>query len=307
MPQAESALEPRRHAFRIKPSFAHSARDAPAGDVRDLRRFFERHRRVAVITGAGCSTGSGIPAYRDGDGHWRRRQPIFHQDFISHAHVRRRYWARSFFGWPAVGAARPNAAHLGLARLEQVGRVATVVTQNVDGLHGVAGQQSLVELHGGLQRVNCLQCGRVSSRERLQARLLEFNPDWAPEISGINPDGDAELDEQAYPDFRVADCESCGGVLQPDVVFFGGCVPRVRAGHARETVLSSDALLVVGSSLAVWSSLRLVREASASGLPVVAINDGRTRADELLQFKIPGQCETHLSRLADDLASTGPQ
>lgn len=283
---------------RIRTSLAESPVKAPTAGFEALAAFFDRHRRVAVITGAGCSTASGIPAYRDEGGKWQQRQPIFHQEFIASPVVQRRYWARSFYGWPRVGQARPNAAHSALVELEQAGSLNGLVTQNVDGLHQQAGSRKIIELHGGLARVLCLDCQELSPRADLQQRLADLNPDWHPEVLGFRADGDAELDEQAYPGFQIADCLACGGVLKPDVVFFGGRVPTGQVEQARDIVLSADALLVVGSSLAVWSSLRLVREAASQGLPVAAINDGRTRADDLLDFKIPGRCATHLSRLA---------
>lgn len=286
---------------RIRTSFSESPVAVSTGDQDDLLAFFDRHTRIAVISGAGCSTASGIPAYRDEGGQWQQRKPIFHQEFLRSPVVRRRYWARSYYGWPRVGTARPNAAHRALADLEQSGAVSGVVTQNVDGLHQQAGSRKLTELHGGLARVICLACQQILPRAELQEQLSALNPGWSPELLRFNADGDAELDEQAYPGFRIVDCPHCQGVLKPDVVFFGGSVPADQVQKARDTVLSADAVLVVGSSLAVWSSLRLVRGAAANHLPVAAINDGRTRADALLQFKLPGQCELHLSKLAKRL------
>jgi NAD-dependent SIR2 family protein deacetylase len=280
--------------------------DAPAGTVDDLARFVGAHRRIVVLTGAGCSTASGIPAYRDRTGRWRRRQPIFYQDFMRDAVVRRRYWARSFFGWAVMEEARPGRTHDALSRLARSGRLHGLVTQNVDGLHQRAGHVDVIELHGGLQQVVCLDCGAGTPRTSLQERLVALNPDWRPEVLGINPDGDAELDERAYPGFRVADCADCGGTLKPDVVFFGESVPRHRLEAADRLVAGADAMLVVGTSLVVWSGYRLARRAAELGLPIAAINDGLTRADALLRFKLSGDCGAALARVAERVAGADP-
>jgi len=268
------------------------------GSVAELARFISSHRSIAVLTGAGCSTGSGIPAYRDEFGRWRRRQPVFYQDFINDPVTRRRYWARSYFGWSVMQQARPGPTHRVLAALAATGKIAGLITQNVDGLHQRAGHSDLIELHGGLERVLCLDCGLGCSRDGLQQRLKLLNPDWAPEVLGINPDGDADLDERAYPGFRVAGCESCGGTLKPDVVFFGESVPRPRLDAAERLIHAADALLVIGTSLVVWSGYRLARTAAERGTPIVAVNDGRTRADDLLAFKLGGDCGEVLERAA---------
>lgn len=264
--------------------------DASAGTPADLAALLDSSRHVLVLTGAGCSTGSGIPAYRDPAGRWLRRDPIFYQDFIRRAEARRRYWARSFFGWSAMHDARPGSAHRALVALAENERIGPVVTQNVDGLHQRAGQPEVIELHGGLQRVLCLECGGRVDRNHLQQRLEALNPDWAPDVRELRPDGDAELDEQAWPGFRVADCEHCGGRLKPDVVFFGESVPRDRTEMIDAALEAADALLLVGTSAVVWSGFRLVRRAAERGLPIAAVNEGRTRADGLLRFKLGGDC-----------------
>lgn len=263
---------------------------AKPGSTAMLAALLADHARIVVLTGAGISTASGIPAYRSEDGRWQRRAPIFYQDFIGDARVRRRYWARSFFGWPVMRDARPGPAHRALARLAQVRPGLALITQNVDGLHQAAGQRDALELHGGLAGVTCLDCGQPMRRETLQHRLERLNPDWLPEVTAIRPDGDAELDERAWPGFRVADCERCGGRLKPDVVFFGESVPSARLSEARRLIEQADAVLVVGSSLVVGSAYGLVRRALARGLPVAAINRGRTRADAALAFKLDADC-----------------
>jgi len=269
---------------------------ARAGSVEELIRFVMDHRSIVVLTGAGCSTGSGIPAYRDESGRWRRRQPIFYQDFLGDPVMRRRYWARSFFGWQVMQQANPGPSHTALASLAGHGRLSGLVTQNVDGLHQRAGHKGVIELHGGLERVLCLDCGLGSTRDELQQQLELLNPDWAPEVFGINPDGDAELDDRAYPGFRVADCAGCGGILKPDVVFFGESVPRARLAAADQLVENADAMLIVGTSLVVWSGYRLARQASERGIPVAAVNNGLTRADAMLEFKLDGDCGEVLGR-----------
>jgi NAD-dependent SIR2 family protein deacetylase len=186
--------------------------------------------------------------------------------------------------------ADPGPTHTALAALAGSGRSSGLITQNVDGLHQRAGHADVIELHGGLERVLCLECGLGSTRDELQQRLELLNPDWAPEVLGINPDGDAELDERAYPGFRIAGCTDCGGKLKPDVVFFGESVPRQRLAVADRMVENAEAMLVVGTSLVVWSGYRLVRQAAERDIPVVAINNGLTRADALLKFKLEGDC-----------------
>ena len=275
----------------------------PEGGIEALVQFIRHHSPLLVLTGAGLSTSSGIPAYRDGDGRWLRRDPILFQDFLASATVRRRYWARSYFGWLLMQRAAANPAHRALAALEQSGHVSLLVTQNVDGLHAQAGSQALVELHGRLARVKCLHCHTVLDREEVQQQLEALNPGWRPEVLGYNPDGDAELDASAYPGFRVADCDACGGPLKPDVVFFGEPVPVERADTVGQFMARSKGLLVVGSSLVVMSGYRIVRQAAAVGLPVVAVNNGRTRADELLQFKTGGDCVKVLEQVVAELGN----
>ncbi|RFF27077.1 NAD-dependent protein deacetylase [Wenzhouxiangella sp. 15181] len=266
--------------------------DVPAGDVERLVEFIDAQENLLVLTGAGVSTQSGIPAYRDGSGRWLQRRPILYQDFLRCEHTRRRYWARSFFGWPVMARASVNAAHEALAALEAVGRLGSLVTQNVDGLHRRAGQRRLIELHGRLDRVYCLGCGIIGSRAELQERLIDLNRDWTAEVRGINADGDARLDDDDWPGFRVADCPTCGGALKPQVVFFGETVPPATRRAVSEAVENASAVLVLGSSLVVGSAYRLVRDAAARGRPVVAVNQGRTRADELLTFKVDACCAT---------------
>jgi len=278
---------------------------APAGSLDDLIEFVDRHPRLLILTGAGLSTRSGIPAYRNADGQWLRRDPILFQDFVRDSTARRRYWARSYFGWTQMRQARPNGAHHALTAMDRAGCLSLLVTQNVDGLHRAAGSEDLVELHGALDRVSCLDCGQRIERDALQEDLHRLNPDWHPEVLEFRPDGDAELDASAYPGFRVVDCPACGGRLKPDVVFFGESVPAERVQRIAEAMNACNGLLVIGSSLVVMSGYRIVREARALGRPVAAINDGRTRADALLDFKVGGNCVEVLEKLAECRAFTG--
>jgi NAD-dependent SIR2 family protein deacetylase len=263
-----------------------------------LADFVDRHPRLFVLTGAGCSTESGIPDYRDASGEWKRRPPIMFQDFVANELARKRYWARSLGGFRRLRLARPNEAHRSLASLERSGRIAQLVTQNVDGLHQVAGSQNVIDLHGRIDTVRCLQCERRSSREQLQLELARRNAQFAALDAVEAPDGDADLEDVAFETFDVPGCETCGGLLKPDVVFFGEGVPADRVRRAMQAIESSDAMLVVGSSLMVYSGYRFVRAMADAGKPIAAINLGRTRADDLLTLKVTGQCATVLRAFA---------
>ncbi|CAL9338596.1 NAD-dependent protein deacetylase [Streptomyces sp. enrichment culture] len=234
---------------------------------------------VLVLSGAGISTESGIPDYRGEGGSLSRHTPMTYQDFTGDAQARRRYWARSHLGWRTFGRARPNAGHRAVAAFGRRGLLSGVITQNVDGLHQAAGSEGVVELHGSLDRVVCLSCGDLGPRRELARRLAAANPDFAPVAAHINPDGDADLTDDQVGDFRVVPCAVCGGVLKPDVVFFGEAVPPRRVEHCRALVRSAASLLVLGSSLTVMSGLRFVRQAAEAGTPVLIVNLDPTRGD----------------------------
>ncbi|MER7676918.1 MULTISPECIES: NAD-dependent protein deacetylase [unclassified Streptomyces] len=234
---------------------------------------------VLVLSGAGISTESGIPDYRGAGGSLRRHTPMTYQDFTGGAQARRRYWARSHLGWRTFGRARPNDGHRAVAAFGRHGLLSGVITQNVDGLHQSAGSEGVVELHGSLDRVVCLSCRTSSSRRALAERLETANPGFEPVAAAINPDGDADLTDAQVGDFRVVPCADCGGVLKPDVVFFGETVPPSRVEHCRRLVREADALLVLGSSLTVMSGLRFVRQAAEAGTPVLIVNHDPTRGD----------------------------
>ncbi len=259
---------------------------APHEDADRLRQWLRPHQRVFVLTGAGCSTDSGIPDYRDGDGQWKRTPPVTYQAFTAEPQVNARYWARSFIGWPRIAQARPNAAHLALAGWEQQGRLTTLLTQNVDGLHQRAGSREVIDLHGRLDDVVCLACGDRQPRAAMQERLATLNPDWLDLDAATAPDGDADLDGHDFSAFRVPPCARCAGMLKPDVVFFGENVPRPRYLQAQEALQASDAMLVAGSSLMVYSGFRFVRSAHEAGMPIAIVNRGRTRADDLAGLKL---------------------
>jgi NAD-dependent SIR2 family protein deacetylase len=266
--------------------------DSPA---HALSEWLAPFRRVFVLTGAGCSTNSGIPDYRDADGQWKRTPPVTYQAFTADARVNARYWARSFIGWPRIDDAKPNGVHLALADWESRGGVSMLLTQNVDGLHQRAGSRHVIDLHGRLDGVVCLQCRAESPRAALQARLAEANPDWVHLDATTAPDGDADLDGHDFTRFTVPGCEACGGMLKPDVVFFGENVPKDRAVRAGEALKASDAMLVVGSSLMVYSGFRFARMAHEAGIPLAILNRGRTRADELAALKIEEEAGAVLS------------
>ncbi|MDB4981846.1 MAG: hypothetical protein JWM82_2598 [Myxococcales bacterium] len=257
------------------------------GSPDDLIRLLAGRRFVA-LTGAGCSTESGIPDYR-GDGKTGPKNPIQHDAYLRRADVRRRYWARATLGWERFSGARPNGAHLALAALEGAGRLAGIITQNVDRLHQAAGSRRVVELHGALAEVVCLGCGAPEPRAHVQARLVDENPGWLGRASRPTPDGDADLPDDAVAEFRVVACLRCGGVLKPNVVFFGGAVGEPTMAAAWSLLGEAEALVVVGSSLAVFSGYRFARRAHELGLAIAVLNDGPTRADELAALRVAGR------------------
>lgn len=268
-----------------------------------------RGRRAVALVGAGCSTESGIPDYRGPASINRTRRPIQYREFIGSAAVRVRYWSRSMIGWPRIRGARPNPAHDALATLERAGALAGVITQNVDGLHQAAGSREVVELHGTLDRVVCLVCGEGAGRAEYQERLLLANREWierhevesGPGDAEAAPDGDAELPVEAAARFRVPACDRCGGVMKPDVVFFGENVPPETVASAWRTLDAGEVLLVLGSSLTVFSGRRFLYGARDTGTPIAIVNLGPTRCDDLAAVKVDGWLGEVLPELARDL------
>jgi NAD-dependent SIR2 family protein deacetylase len=264
---------------------------------------------VTILSGAGLSTESGIPDYRGPTGLARRVQPMTYQAFTGDAAARQRYWARSYLGWRHIARAVPNAGHRAVAELERRGLLAGVITQNVDGLHQAAGARQVVELHGSLDRVRCLGCEERTPRDDLDRRLRAANPAWVAGVTQVNPDGDVVLPDDQVAGFRVVDCPGCGGLLKPDVVFFGENVPRPRVQECYELVGRSDVLLVLGSSLTVMSGYRFVRHAAKAGVPVAIINQGGTRGDAHAMITVDaplGQTLTDLVARSAWPASPGP-
>jgi NAD-dependent SIR2 family protein deacetylase len=266
-----------------------------------LHDWIAGHRRVFALTGAGCSTASGIPDYRDDNGDWKRRPPVMIQAFRHEPATYRRYWARAYAGWPRCSSAAPAAAHHAFAAWEATGTLARLVTQNVDGLHQRAGSRAVIDLHGRLDDVVCLGCGDRTSRDGLQAAMADANPDWDARAAAA-PDGDADVDGAAIASFTPPRCDRCGGLLKPDVVFFGENVPPPRYEAARDALSGAVALLVAGSSLMVYSGFRFVRQAHEAGLPIAIVNRGRTRGDELAELKVEGDVGTILTHAVSTVA-----
>lgn len=263
-----------------------------------LLEFTISNKPLFVLTGAGCSTDSGIPDYRDHDGNWKYSKPVEYPDFLTHESTRKRYWARSMLGWPRIHKARPNPAHFALARLEQAGLIHQLVTQNVDGLHRKAGSNKVLDLHGNLENVICVDCRHRLPRGQLQDTLLKDNAGFVEGYFHPAPDGDAAIDSADYDAFKPPACDLCSGILKPDVVFFGENIPKERIDEAMIKLMESGAILVIGSSLMVFSGYRFVREAVKRKMPAAALNLGKTRADKLLTFKCELPCSGVLDRLS---------
>ena len=258
---------------------------------------------VLVLTGAGISTESGIPDYRGPSGAaLRRHAPMTYQSFVRDPVARRRYWARSHVGWQLMRTARPNDGHHAVAALERDGLLVGTITQNVDGLHQAAGAEQVIDLHGRLDRVVCLGCGLVTPRARMRERLDAANRDWSATVTAVNPDGDVDLPDDALDGFTLVDCETCGGLLKPDVVYFGENVPAGRVDRSYAWLTDARLLLVLGTSLHVFSGRRFVLRAARDGVPVAIVNEGPTRGDDVaavrLHAPIGATMRAVISRLA---------
>ncbi|MCR6483714.1 NAD-dependent protein deacetylase [Amycolatopsis sp. OK19-0408] len=286
--------------MRTRPTLTWTSADAPLPRTSSLDELADvvARRRVAVLSGAGLSTESGIPDYRGATGSLRRHTPMTYDEFVTSAEGRQRYWARSHLGWRTIARADPNDGHRAVTALREGGYLEGVITQNVDGLHQAAGTADAVELHGSLDRVICLDCRRTSPRAELDRRLRAANPDFEGEATRINPDGDVELAEDVVRGFRLVPCTACEGVLKPDVVFFGENVPRPRVEQCYRLVDAAGALLVLGSSLTVMSGLRFVRHAANAGKPVVIVNHGQTRGDRFASVRVDLPLGRALTELA---------
>ncbi|HEY6079303.1 MAG TPA: NAD-dependent protein deacetylase [Polyangiaceae bacterium] len=272
-------------------SISERASDEGAGQLAELLAEGE----VVALTGAGVSTDSGIPDYRDEQGRWKQSPPMQLREFTGSELARQRYWARSMVGWQRMAGAAPNAAHRALFEMEQRGMLRLTITQNVDGLHSAAGSQRVIDLHGRLDRVICLECRRLSPRSELQSRLAAGNAEFFEHGFVARADGDVELAAD-FARFRLESCVDCGGVLKPDVVFFGENVPAPRVAAAMAALEGARALLIAGSSLMVFSGFRFARAAARLGVPIVVVNRGQTRADELARLRLAGNAGEVLER-----------
>ena len=254
-------------------------------------------KSILVLTGAGVSTESGIPDYR-GEGK-TERHPMTFDVFMGTETARARYWARSYVGWSVIANAKPNGGHFALAQAESLGRISHIITQNVDSLHQQAGSKKVTELHGRLDKVICMSCRSLIDRLMMDSLIEEVNPSIKKDMSvEFTPDGDAEI--EATADFRIPPCPSCGGILKPDVVFFGESVPTERVASAMDQLDRADALLVAGSSLTVNSGMRFARAANKAGKPIVIVNVGPTKADEIALAKIEAPTSIALEELLID-------
>ncbi|XP_078104760.1 NAD-dependent protein lipoamidase sirtuin-4, mitochondrial [Sander vitreus] len=279
-------------------SFVPACSTTDAHSLELLQDFVSRARRLFVISGAGLSTESGIPDYRsEGVGLYARTdsRPMQYAEFVRSAKSRQRYWARNFLGWPQFSTHQPNSAHKALQRWEERGKLHWLVTQNVDALHSKAGQKRLTELHGCSHRVMCLGCGSISAREELQTRFIALNPDWRAQTGGVAPDGDVFIEDEQVLHFRVPSCEQCGGILKPEVTFFGDSVNKATVQFVHDRLGESDAVLVAGSSLQVYSGYRFLLAAHDRKISVAILNIGPTRADHLAELKVSGRCGEVLS------------
>ncbi|MFK8075147.1 MAG: NAD-dependent protein deacetylase [Granulosicoccus sp.] len=270
-------------------------------DDHRLSECLSRFSRLFVLTGAGCSTASGLGDYRDKAGQWKRKQPITGQTFIGDELARKRYWARSFVGWPSFSKAQPSSSHKALQQLEERNLIATLVTQNVDQLHQKAGHKRVVDLHGRLSTVSCIDCGFEQSRDDYQQQLHAANRWLSALTADYAPDGDADLEIDNLSRLVVPPCPACDGLMKPDVVFFGENVGKSTVADCMDNLRSSDVLVVVGSSLMVYSGFRFCRDAQRRNQPIVIVNNGKTRADELALLKIEGDCGQRLQRLSKAL------
>ncbi len=269
--------------------------------LEQLIAVLKNKRSIWVLTGAGISAPSGIPTYRNDKGEWKSANPIQHNDFIQHESYRQRYWARSMVGWKLTGKAKPNATHDALTKLQLHGRISQIVTQNVDGLHRTAGSKGVIDLHGRLAEIRCLSCKEISSRKSYQSRLIKINTELDQFHFKILPDGDANVEDFEMSKINIPPCNNCGGILMPNVVFFGGVVPKQRVEKAYETLANSDCLLVIGSSLNVFSGFRFPRWASQNGIPIYAVNQGDMRGQELIDIVVTEPCEEVLPKIVDEI------
>ena len=288
-------------------SFVPKCNPVKDSDVLRLKEFINSHNKICILTGAGISTESGIPDYRsEGVGLYARstRRPVLYKDFCASETIRQRYWARNYVGWPRFSSVKPNITHEILKELENANKVRCIVTQNVDNLHTKAGSRRVIELHGTAFKVMCLNCDQRICRYYLQDILDHMNPNMTVTTQMIRPDGDVDLSQEQVDGFNFPSCENCGGILKPDIIFFGDNVPRQIVESVKYNVKHSDSLLVLGSTLTTFSGYRIVLQAKNAGLPIAILNIGKTRADNFADIKINGRCGDVLSRIFMSLPSS---
>ncbi|XP_032679141.1 NAD-dependent protein deacylase Sirt4 isoform X1 [Odontomachus brunneus] len=281
------------HLYKSSLAFVPKCNPVKTEDVMKLREFINKHHQLCILTGAGISTESGIPDYRSAEvGLYARsdRRPVLYKEFCDSERTRRRYWARNFVGWPRFSSLKPNVTHIVLQDLEYLEKVGCIITQNVDNLHSKAGSKKIIELHGTAFRVMCLNCNHKICRYELQKLFQELNPSMIATTQMIRPDGDVELSQEQVEGFNVPACGNCGGVLKPDIVFFGDNVPHDIVQNVKANVENLDALLILGTSLSTFSAYRIVLQAINANKPIAIINIGKTRADELVNLKVEGRC-----------------
>ncbi|XP_060074631.1 NAD-dependent protein lipoamidase sirtuin-4, mitochondrial-like [Ylistrum balloti] len=293
-------LVQQRAVHTLRNKFVPKAEPASDLDIDDLRNFLLKNDRILVLTGAGLSTESGIPDYRsEGVGLYARsdNRPVQYNDFVKSETIRQRYWARNYVGWPVFSSFLPNICHKILRQWEIVGKVNWLVTQNVDALHMKAGSVNLTELHGSAHRVMCLNCDAKMTRTQLQELIEKYNPLWQAKSVEMAPDGDVQLTTRQVEGFKVPQCPACGGALKPEIIFFGDNVPKPIVNFVFKKVEEADAVLVLGSSLEVYSGFRFVNAASTQKKPIAIVNIGPTRADKLASLKISAKCSDVLQQI----------
>ncbi len=276
-------------------------------EIAALTDLINAHQPIVVLTGAGISTESGIPAYRNAAGEWIHAKPVQARDFLQHHEVRQRYWHRSMLGWPAFNAAMPNRTHDILTTLESRKTVSCVITQNVDGLHDRSGSLNVIELHGSLATAICLSCGQSTPREDIQRLLLDYNPSFRNQEFAAGADGDATPIKRSSSEtnaaFKIVNCPNCKGILKPDVVFYGENVPVSRVNTAMAQLAGAGMLLCLGTSLTVFSGFRFCRKAHQQGIPIAIVNLGTTRADDIADCIVNSDCTTVLLEVLTGLQS----
>jgi NAD-dependent deacetylase sirtuin 4 len=283
---------------------------------KELASFLRLNKNIIVLTGAGASTDSGVPDYRGPQGIYRSRpnyRPIMFQEFMSSSLARKRYWARSFWGWPKLHRAFPNKCHHALSELQEQGIISSIITQNVDGLHQAAGSKNVLELHGSLKNVICQGCHAVYDRAQLQKILARLNPslleldetiESGDVASSMNPDGDSDV-QFDYSQIQIPSCQRCSSILKPDVVFFGENMKDNTRDESFRRINDASALLVVGSSLTVFSAFRLVRAAHDLQIPIAILNLGSTRGDLWSHIRIDANCSSVLTQVLTSIKSNG--